>query len=391
LELSRSLHLPVWQLEGLTGTARFQRGRLLARTIETPAKWLTGGSLGLATAFFCGLLSLGWLCAPETAGLAPTTLLEGILEGTASWGAVAWFATCHLAATAMVEPLYVAGGFSLYINRRTHLEGWDIEVAFRRLARRLTHRDRTAPVLGPLVALVLCLLAGGPAAALDADESVPAEPAVVIEQVLADEDFGASEVQTRWGWPWLEELQDSDDDPLSCAPDSSDVAHGSSGPSLARTIELLLWLVVGLVVALLGVWLKRQLLSPRWQGMAAADPVLPDLILGHDALPDKLPDDIPEAAWRLWETGDHARSLGMLYAGALVDLVTRHGLDIPRGATEGDCVDAVQARQGGTVAAYFAQLTRAWLQTAYAHRAPSADQFRALVDGWPEHFMGKAS
>ena len=31
------------------------------------------------------------------------------------------------------EPVYVACGFTLYLNRRTALEAWDIELTFRRL------------------------------------------------------------------------------------------------------------------------------------------------------------------------------------------------------------------------------------------------------------------
>ena len=35
------------------------------------------------------------------------------------------------------EPIYVACGFSLYLNRRTVLEAWDIELVFRRMRQRL--------------------------------------------------------------------------------------------------------------------------------------------------------------------------------------------------------------------------------------------------------------
>jgi len=36
-----------------------------------------------------------------------------------------------------VAPFYVGGGFSLYINRRILIEGWDIELSFRRLVNRV--------------------------------------------------------------------------------------------------------------------------------------------------------------------------------------------------------------------------------------------------------------
>ena len=40
-------------------------------------------------------------------------------------------------AMSIVEPFHVAAGFSLYLNRRTELEAWDLELAFRRLRERL--------------------------------------------------------------------------------------------------------------------------------------------------------------------------------------------------------------------------------------------------------------
>ena len=42
----------------------------------------------------------------------------------------------YLVALFLIEPLYVASDFTLYLNRRTELEGWDIEIAFRQLAAR---------------------------------------------------------------------------------------------------------------------------------------------------------------------------------------------------------------------------------------------------------------
>ncbi len=42
----------------------------------------------------------------------------------------------YLVALSLIEPLYLASGFTLYLNRRTELEGWDIEIVFRQLAAR---------------------------------------------------------------------------------------------------------------------------------------------------------------------------------------------------------------------------------------------------------------
>ena len=45
--------------------------------------------------------------------------------------ALAWMATT------VIEPFYIGAGFGLYLDRRTQIEGWDIEIAFRRMRRRL--------------------------------------------------------------------------------------------------------------------------------------------------------------------------------------------------------------------------------------------------------------
>ena len=57
----------------------------------------------------------------------------------------------------LLEPFYVAAGFGLYLNRRTLLEGWDIEVALRRIA----ERHAAAAVIAAAVALLRVRLPGG--------------------------------------------------------------------------------------------------------------------------------------------------------------------------------------------------------------------------------------
>ena len=47
---------------------------------------------------------------------------------------------------AIIEPFYVAGGFALYLNRRTALEGWDLEVALRRMGERAQAASRSVDV-----------------------------------------------------------------------------------------------------------------------------------------------------------------------------------------------------------------------------------------------------
>ncbi|HAQ27742.1 MAG TPA: DUF4129 domain-containing protein, partial [Pseudomonas sp.] len=108
------------------------------------------------------------------------------------------------------EPIYVASGFSLYLNRRTILEGWDIELAFRRL------RTRLMPMLVPLLLGLGLLFVQPPAALLAAEptqataearpeaqrllnQSLTSQAASQrISDILDQPPFRHSETVTRW-------------------------------------------------------------------------------------------------------------------------------------------------------------------------------------------------
>ena len=102
-----------------------------------------------------------------------------------------------VAAVAMtvIEPLYVACGFTLYLQRRTALEGWDIELRFRQLASRIEGLARAAGTPGLVAALVLAAsLAIAPV--IDARAAEPERAGKEIREILKDPEFGHEE--QRW-------------------------------------------------------------------------------------------------------------------------------------------------------------------------------------------------
>lgn len=133
-DFARSFNLPVWQLEGSRDKAAFQqRMRLLQRNTSSTAVWLTIGCLHFEWLLSFSLFGLVYLMIPSAYTF---DLFEAFFREQALWAEMfRMFST--LFAISIIEPLYVAGGFALYLNRRTHLEGWDIELAFRRIAKHL--------------------------------------------------------------------------------------------------------------------------------------------------------------------------------------------------------------------------------------------------------------
>lgn len=137
LSLSRAYQLPVWLLENLPAAERRPRLALLKRHYGGRANWLHIAMMHVEIFLTLALVSLLFWLAPE--GTA-SSIWDRFSTGTDLFanlaGTLAWFV-----AMSLVEPFYVAAGFTLYLNRRTELEGWDLELAFRHLHDRLLPRS----------------------------------------------------------------------------------------------------------------------------------------------------------------------------------------------------------------------------------------------------------
>ncbi|MCW9012274.1 MAG: hypothetical protein OQL06_00710 [Gammaproteobacteria bacterium] len=136
LSLARSFNMPVHQLEGLKGNARKQRLRILHKKYASHANGLTIICLHFEFLINLTLYGLLFILIPKEYAASFMDIftpadsdISGIILNTVFY----WLAIFIL------EPFYVASGFTLYLNRRTQLEAWDIELAFRKMAQRLEH------------------------------------------------------------------------------------------------------------------------------------------------------------------------------------------------------------------------------------------------------------
>jgi hypothetical protein len=354
---------PISDLEGLSGAARRRRRAVLGQRGSGAALALSVIGVLMELAVVLGLAGLVLLMLPDDPRYAAEVVLDRIAIGDPPAWLSAAMPGVYLAAVSLVEPLVVAGGFGLYINRRTRLEGWDVELAFRRLAARLQ-----GVLTAGLLLLALALL---PAVA-DAQETDPGEALQIVRQ---QREFVPVVVEQRWKyryeWPpsWME-----------LSPEAQKLV-----PYLGEMIRVVAFgvLAVGLAV-LLGLVLRHVRLPARRR---REEPV--PLTTRAGALPPDdapLPADLAARAWSLWCDGRHPEALSLLYRGALADLIAA-GLRIEEGATEGDCLRRVRsAGLSPDRVAYFAELTRCWMALAYARRTPTTEQARALCTAWSQHF-----
>ena len=128
LSLWRAFTQPVYQLEGGTLREAGARVRQLRRRHSMSALMVTHAFSMAEIGLTVSLLSLVFWFAPSGVLPGVETLFDGPLLDLLS----TVLPICYAIAVFVIEPFYVAAGFTMYLNRRTQLEAWDIEQEFRR-------------------------------------------------------------------------------------------------------------------------------------------------------------------------------------------------------------------------------------------------------------------
>jgi len=392
LSFIRSFALPAQMLEGLRGAAVNQRIKTLA---------MDGGGSGVSmTLAFSNLELVAWIGLMfGTYGLLPESALpdwQGFyqaldFESTIPNAFLWWGAACHMVIVTLIEPFYVGAGFALYLNCRTRIEGWDVELAFRRMATRMT--SAAAAVIIAVLAL------GGVHAAdqivartdsaadtrkvlkeleanlqkvkkPDVKPAEKADPAKAVQEVLKAPEFKIHKIQSK---EWVPDKKETKED----APDLPGLDF------LGVLGEVLFWLLIAGAVTWLVVYVVKNRGMFIMRGVSKAPVRAPKVIMGMNITRESLPDDIVAAARAAWAAGDFKEALSLLYRGSLSWLVNRRRVPISDSDTEGDCL--LQVLQAGEKreADYFRQLTGAWVQVAYAVMPVSEDEMQRLCEQWP--------
>jgi hypothetical protein len=373
LDFARSLHLPVHQLERLAGKAARMRIRVLDRDARGPAVWLSFLFLMTELIFGLGVSLLLTLLTPVQAPVG--TLLEGWFLGRFDLGMTGTI--LGALAACVVEPFYVACGFTLYLQRRTLLEGWDIELRFRQMSQRVDKLRRHAGAIAAslLAAVAIGMLAPVPAA--HAQQPRPQrEAAAEIKEVLKDPDFGRQGTRTRIRYVGPEWQGKADAKPFDWS------WFAKLGRWLGEASRVAAWTAAAAVLAFVLYYAARYIRAHRF---GAAGAPRPQFLFGMDVRPESLPDDVASTAQALARQGRLREALSLLYRGALVRFMDA-GVEFRQGDTEGDCTRRVEATQSAPCRTYFLRLVGAWQSLAYGHHPGDAAAVMALADGWREQF-----
>jgi hypothetical protein len=377
----RSLFLPVAQLEGLRGAERRKRAGVLGGG-GSAAFWLT-----VVCSNFEGILALGAVLLltyllPESLRSALWTPYSGVQPALIWLGNGFW-----LLAMSLIAPFYVAGGFSLYLNRRSQLEAWDLELPFRRMAPRFRGGSAVALVCCAVLALTLMPVrgahaaqqaSGGEAFGAISEPTYGLQVRRAVTKVLAAPVFGREKVEHYW---------------KRVGPGrKTDAGKALSVFEwVAYVADLLKYLLMATAALALG-WLLVYTLRhggrfPRRR--RAGVPAAATTLFGMPITPDSLPADVAGAVRGLLERELSRDALSLLYRATLAHLVNDCRMHIPESATERECRRLVGEQRPASEAALFGRLTDMWTRCAYAHAPPDAADIAALADDWGKRYRSE--
>ena len=359
---SRAAKMPVRVLE-----------RLGAKQFAMRKKDLEGGGIN-----FCSLISVLGLAleaalllgeilfALMTASQFFPTAIEYLQENNQITEISVFAAFCFN--YILVESLYVCMGFGLYINSRVEVEGWDLELLFKKFSHPIK------------IALLICLFAALPFFAHSQSTSdfpddfpVAEEQAVLdLKGILASPDFGSE----REGW--IIHLKDSDYDELP------DLDFEAGLEKIRNLFGFMLRFFVVLVILAFAVFVSYWLVKNRRRiilgELFTKNPFR--LIKNRQSeRPEKSAESLFSKAEEFFRKGNLREAWAACFSGCLGAYALSRSLTFPTDATEYDCLKLVReaadySEQG------FSEIVQNWILFAYADRPPARGAFeKALAHG----------
>ncbi|MCD4741802.1 MAG: hypothetical protein K8R67_04875 [Desulfobacteraceae bacterium] len=397
---NRSFMMPVAILENLKGKEYSIRTKVLGRN----------QSAGIGLTFICivfdvilnfSMLVIIFFILPEE--------LRWISFGDFiySKGTIATVLGSFVSILAMsiIAPFYVAAGFCLYINRRTELEAWDIEISFKRLMARKAEKRKTearrirainkaanktiSMTLGLIFLITSSFIIFSNSVHADSNISISKkEASLVINKVLEHDDFGKRKTETAWKLKEFDKI-DFDFD----LPQWLKNFLESFGETFKWTrkipefagilLEILAWILGGLIVIFIlykigqnKQWFQYYRARPKKQ------PEAPSKLFGLDVSERSLPDDIINKVREFLKNNEIREALSLLYRGALVKLINDFNIQIPASATESECISLVKSKREKREISFFQTLTLIWLAMAYGHITPEKQTIEEVCQNW---------
>ena len=262
----------------------------------------------------------------------------------------------------LAESIYVCMGFSLYINSRIGVEGWDIELTFRGLAKKITDKIKFA-VLAAIISTFLFFPADI-CADESADENIPME---TLRNILDSSDLGGE--KNAWGIR-LKKTPEIKDTP--------DINVDSLQKIFAHALRIILIVIIAGFIIFIFIYIKKYYWGKQESGSKPQRQILHDY-RGAD------PVTLLERSLLFREQGNTRLAWGYCTAAAIQSWQVYHGISFPPDATENECAEIVSSAvpaENSHLKQYsgdFNELIKRWIYLAYAGRNPQEGSFEEAV------------
>ena len=423
LSFTRSFDLALIQLEGLNGRARTNRIRVIHSGDSGSAMWLTVIFFLISIILFVSILMFIYLIVPEVY-LENFNFWNWITLSGDTEGVIYLYNFLAYICLSAIAPFYIACGFTLYLNQRTHLEAWDIELAFKRLALRLSEypsnmKTRLASWLGVGMLILTASIIDLPDVKAESEIELSSSTEDLLKEKIetsidknlsdklsqklsaSNEILELSEITHESAKRLIDEIKSGEsfhqmktvetsryrnsgnDNSLEIEP-SSGISPGwlMFANLFAMVVEFALWIFVFVLIVFLVLKYKHLLVGRI--GQKQKHHKRPKKLFGLDLDSEKLPDDPWAISKNLIEQKKYREALSLLYRASLIWYVDNSQAVIKEGYTELECFRQIASQVSIGSREYFLLLTNAWRQLAYAHKMPEKDLLIQLCDNWPK-------
>ncbi len=397
--LSRSFNNPVAMLENIKGKPRRSRLNVLHSQQSSASQWLTIICLHLEILLYFALLFFVFALVPSEL-YSDFEFFEIFDEDNFLFISITNIA--YFIAISIIAPFYVAAGFSLYITRRVKLEGWDIELAFKRMKNRLNHNNqgkkagRSITACLPLVSSLI-IFSLSPEQSYANNLTISKEDSkTTIEEVLKLEDFGETTTEKRWTYIGNENIEKTEDEPSEWLEKIfewlfADIFDKDINSGL-NILEIFIWIAVAAFIIFLikkySYWLTWINPTPRTNKESKS---MPNIVLGMDMTTDSLPKDVLAEFTTYLNQKQYREALSLLYRASLSSIVNHGDIEVLASATEQECSELVHNHRNQEEASFFHSLTHTWILLAYADRIPTKKTLSMLRDGWVKYYQNNTN
>lgn len=408
LSFTRSLDLPLIQLENVKGIERQKRLRILHSQGSGAAVWLTIIFALSEMIFHFSLIVLAYLLLPDQVSENINFFNWLFLDSNHELIDVLGNILIYLSIS-VVAPFYVACGFTLYINQRTHLEAWDIELAFKRLANHLKQQHKTQAVrlVSWFFIASLCLslfnLFPNKVMAAEKDSEIKnqvntlidkafkqkkehpensphAKAKNLIKQIKQTKDFHKKVIEYEYV------KINSADNKSSNDPRILELMV-MVGKVIAFIVKYVLWVFVVLLIIYL--IMRSSHLLKSFKKTTKKKKRKAKVLFGLDMVSENLPKQSWLVAQQLIEQAKYREALSLLYRASLIWFMDNTAVEIQSSDTELECLSKISIVSNNEKKAFISQLTNLWINLAYAHNMPDKQTLLTISQQWPVVLMAK--